>query len=42
MRDVSHQAVGGAILGLDAENKNMLTLFARNISGQKTGVPIGK
>ncbi len=35
MRDVSHQAVGGAILGLDAENKNMLTLFARNISLSK-------
>ena len=35
MRDVSHQAVGGAILGLDAENKNMLTLFARNISESK-------
>lgn len=35
MRDVSHQAVGGAILGLDAENKNMLTLFARNISASK-------
>lgn len=35
MRDVSHQAVGGAILGLDAENKNMFTLFARNISGSK-------
>jgi len=35
MRDVSHQAIGGAILGLDAENKNMLTLFARNISASK-------
>ncbi|HTI94287.1 MAG TPA: hypothetical protein VL727_27020 [Puia sp.] len=35
MRDVSHQAVGGAILGLDAENRNMLTLFARNISESK-------
>jgi hypothetical protein len=35
MRDVSHQSVGGAILGLDAENKNMLTLFARNISAAK-------
>src|SRR5882757_6633916 len=32
MRDVSHQSVGGAILGLDAENKNMLTLFARHVS----------
>lgn len=35
MRDVSHQAIGGAILGLDAENKNMLTLFAKNISAPK-------
>lgn len=35
MRDVSHQAIGGAILGLDAENKNMLTLFAKNISASK-------
>jgi hypothetical protein len=49
MRDVSHQSVGGAILGLDEENRNMLTLFARNISGtrdwcsyleiNKTGIP---
>src|SRR5207302_7992342 len=35
MRDVSHQAVGGAILGLDAENRNMLRLFAKNISASK-------
>ena len=35
MRDVSHQCVGAAILGLDAENKNMLTLFAQNISASK-------
>ncbi|GGB02180.1 solute:sodium symporter family transporter [Puia dinghuensis] len=35
MRDVSHQLVGAAILGLDAANKNMLTLFARNISASK-------
>jgi hypothetical protein len=35
MRDVSHQSVGGAILGLDAENKNMFTLFVRNISEAK-------
>src|SRR5258708_39356340 len=35
MRDVSHQAIGGAILGLDAENKNMLTLFAKNSSAPK-------
>ncbi len=32
MRDVSHQCVGAAILGLDGENKNMLTLFARNMA----------
>ena len=32
MRDVSHQCVGAAILGLDAANKNMLTLFARNMA----------
>lgn len=35
MRDVSHQAIGAAILGLDAENKNMFTLFAKNISASK-------
>jgi hypothetical protein len=35
MRDVSHQAIGAAILGMEAENKNMFTLFARNISGSK-------
>ncbi|HVU58958.1 MAG TPA: hypothetical protein VHD83_28045 [Puia sp.] len=35
MRDVSHQSVGGAILGLDAENRNMLRLFAKNISMSK-------
>ena len=35
MRDVSHQSVGAAILGLDTENKNMLTLFAQNISASK-------
>ena len=35
MRDVSHQAVGAAILGLDAANKNMLRLFAKNISASK-------
>jgi hypothetical protein len=36
MRDVSHQCIGGAILGLDPENKNMLTLFARNVSASKS------
>jgi hypothetical protein len=35
MRDVSHQAVGGAILGLDAANRNMIKLFAKNISASK-------
>ncbi|TDW96676.1 right-handed parallel beta-helix repeat-containing protein [Dinghuibacter silviterrae] len=35
MRDVSHQSVGAAILGLDAANKNMLTLFAQNMSAEK-------
>lgn len=35
MRDVSHQAIGGAILGLDAGNRNMLGLFAKNISASK-------
>lgn len=35
MRDVSHQCIGAEILGLHAENKNMLTLFARNISAGK-------
>lgn len=35
MRDLSHQSVGGAILGLDAQNRNMFTLFARNISEAK-------
>lgn len=35
MRDVSHQSIGGEILGLKRENNNMLTLFARNISASK-------
>ncbi len=35
MRDVSHQSLGAEILGLSAENKNMFTLFARNISESK-------
>ncbi|MRG47550.1 hypothetical protein GFS24_20680 [Chitinophaga sp. SYP-B3965] len=35
MRDVAHQCIGGEILGLSAENKNMLTLFAKNISKEK-------
>ncbi len=35
MRDVAHQCIGGEILGLAAANKNMLTLFAKNISAGK-------
>ncbi|RLD37684.1 MAG: hypothetical protein DRI83_03540 [Bacteroidetes bacterium] len=35
MRDVSHQATGGAVLGLDEHNKNMLFRFAENISESK-------
>lgn len=35
MRDLSHQAVGAAILGLDAHNLNMLAKVAANISESK-------
>ncbi|MET0946109.1 MAG: hypothetical protein ABWY22_11920 [Flavobacterium sp.] len=35
MRDVSHQSIGAEILGLSKENKNMLSLFAQNISENK-------
>lgn len=35
MRDMAHQSIGAAILGLNAENKNMATLFAHNISESK-------
>ncbi|RYJ37487.1 hypothetical protein NU08_3479 [Flavobacterium anhuiense] len=35
MRDVSHQSIGAEILGLGKENKNMLSLFAKNISESK-------
>nr|WP_068890694.1 hypothetical protein [Pedobacter panaciterrae] len=35
MRDVSHQSIGGEILGLDKENKNMLRQFVNNISESK-------
>lgn len=35
MRDVSHQSIGGEILGLRAHNKNMFTRFAENISADK-------
>lgn len=35
MRDVSHQSIAGEILGLHEENKNMFTLFTKNISATK-------
>lgn len=35
MRDVSHQAMGAQALGLAAENKAMLTLFAKNIAASR-------
>lgn len=35
MRDISHQCIGAEILGMSAENKNMFTLFAKNISESK-------
>jgi hypothetical protein len=35
MRDVAHQSIGGEILGLNKENKNMLRLFVNNISEAK-------
>ncbi|TCD00340.1 hypothetical protein [Pedobacter psychroterrae] len=35
MRDVAHQSIGGEILGLSKENKNMLRLFVNNISESK-------
>jgi hypothetical protein len=35
MRDVSHQSIGAEILGLSAQNKNMMSLFAKNISESK-------
>ncbi|NRF41915.1 hypothetical protein [Pedobacter foliorum] len=35
MRDVAHQSIGGEILGLNKENKNMLRLFVSNISASK-------
>ncbi|MFW0739892.1 hypothetical protein [Flavobacterium sp. T12S277] len=35
MRDVAHQSIGAEILGLYKENKNMLSLFAKNISESK-------
>lgn len=35
MRDVSHQALGAHFLGLSAHNRNMMKLFAENISQSK-------
>ena len=35
MRDVSHQAIGAHILGLQPHNKNLMTRFAENISEQR-------
>lgn len=35
VRDVSHQAIAAEILGMSAENKNMLTHFVSNISASK-------
>ncbi len=36
MRDVSHQAMGAAALGLWAQNKNMLSRFAGSVSASKS------
>lgn len=35
MRDVAHQSIAGEILGLGSANKNMMGLFAANISNSK-------
>jgi hypothetical protein len=35
MRDVSHQSMAGQVLGLQQENKNMFSLFVKNISKSK-------
>lgn len=35
VRDVSHQSIAAEILGMSAENKNMLTHFVSNISASK-------
>ncbi len=35
MRDVSHQAIGAAMLGLNQHNLNMFQKFAENISAEK-------
>ena len=36
MRDVSHQAMGAAVLGLSAHNRNMLSRFAASVSASKS------
>ena len=35
IRDVSHQVIAAEVLGMQAANKNMLTLFVSNISESK-------
>ena len=35
MRDVAHQSIGGEILGMASENRNMFTLFVKNISDSR-------
>jgi len=35
MRDVAHQSIPAEILGMSDANKNMLMLFAKNISASK-------
>jgi hypothetical protein len=35
MRDVAHQSIPAEVLGMSAANKNMFTLFAKNISASK-------
>jgi len=35
MRDVAHQSIGAEILGWSRANRNMFTLFAKNISAEK-------
>lgn len=35
MRDVSHQAIGAQLLGLARHNKNMMSRFVSNVSGQR-------
>jgi len=35
MRDVAHQTIGAEIYGLDKENRNMISAFARHISNER-------